>query len=167
VDGTSAVTYRRAAADDRERILEVLASANFHHIPSPEMPELDLERFLVAEIDDRIVGVAGWKVLADGEGKTTLMAVLPSARGHGIGMELQRRRMRLLHEAGCHYVTTNADLPATIAWYQRHFSYEQVGTLPKEHSFGAEDIDHWTTLRADIDAWLRRTAAHEGQRPSV
>jgi N-acetylglutamate synthase-like GNAT family acetyltransferase len=150
------VNYRRASAADRDDVLAVLETANFHHIPSPEMPELDLSRFFVAEVDGDIVGVAGWKVLGADEGKTTLMAVDPAYRGWGIGMELQRLRMREMSAAGCRWVITNADRPETIRWYQRHFGYEVVGSLPKDHEFGAPDVADWTTLRTDIHAWLQR-----------
>ena len=124
-----------------------------HHVPSPEMPSLDLDRFYVAVLDDRIVGCAGWKVLENGDGKTTLMAVEPGCRGLRIGRTLQTLRMRTLRELGCARVVTNADRPEIIAWYTRHFGYEEIGTLPKEHEFGLPDVDHWTTLASDIEAW--------------
>src|SRR4051812_27246912 len=79
-EGATLVDYRRATEADRDAILRVLESANFHHVPSPEMPELDLERFFVAEVGGTIVGVAGFKVTSDGNGKTTLMAVEPAHR---------------------------------------------------------------------------------------
>jgi ribosomal-protein-alanine N-acetyltransferase len=58
-----------------------------------------------------------------------------------------------VHEAGAHTVTTNADRPATIAWYQRRYGYRVVGELPKEHEFGDPAVDRWTTLELDLDAW--------------
>ena len=95
-------------------MLRVLASANFRPVPSPEVPELDLDCFFVAEIAGEIVGAAGFKVLPDGSGKTTLMAVDPSYRRHGIGQRLQEARMQAMHRLGCKRVVTNADRPETI-----------------------------------------------------
>jgi N-acetylglutamate synthase-like GNAT family acetyltransferase len=154
------VTYRRATSADEKDVLRVLETANFHHIPSDEMPELDLDRFFVAELDGVIVGVAGYKVLGEGRGKTTLMAVDPSFRELGIGRRLQELRMKELVRAGCRTVTTNADLPQTIDWYIRNFGYKKVGTLAKLHEFGDTSIDRWTTLEADLAEWQRRA---EGQ----
>lgn len=131
--------------------MRVLELANFHHIPSPEMPSFDLERCFVAEVEGAIVGVAGYDVLPDGRGKTTLMAVDPAYRGTGIGHRLQQLRVRVLRELGCDVVVTNADLPETIAWYKRKFGYREVGRVEKLHEFGAPDIKAWTTLEAKLD----------------
>ena len=150
---TSAPVYRRARSADRDAIFRVLAFANFHHVPSAEMPALDLADVFVAEMDGVIVGVAGYTLLGEGRGKTTLMAVDPAFRRFGIGSRLQVLRMRAMREAGCRSVTTNADLPDTIAWYKRNFGYCEVGTLAKVHEFGDPKVDHWTTLECDLAAW--------------
>lgn len=54
---------------------------------------------------------------------------------------------------GIRTLTTNADLPATISWYKRHFGYREVGKLKKLHEFGDPGIDHWTTLQVDLVQW--------------
>ena len=146
---------RRAREEDRPAIFEVLAFVNFHNVPSPEMPAFDLADVFVAEMDGTIVGVAGYTLLGDGRGKTTLMAVNPAYRRYGIGARLQTIRMRAMREAGCRTVTTNADLPETISWYKRKFGYREVGTLAKLHEFGDPLVDHWTTLECDLEAWDR------------
>jgi ribosomal protein S18 acetylase RimI-like enzyme len=110
----------------------------------------------VAEAEGEIVGVAGFKVLPDGTGKTTLMAVDPRYRGRGLGRRLQEMRMEALLERGCTRVVTNADRPATIAWYQRRFGYRVVGSIAKLHVFGDPEIDRWTTLEADLEEWAAR-----------
>ena len=151
---TATPSYRRAHPDDRDAVFRVLAFANFHHVPSAEMPALDLADVFVAEMDGIIVGVAGYTLLGDGRGKTTLMAVDPAYRRYGIGTRLQVLRMRAMREAGCRTVTTNADLPDTISWYERNFGYRKVGTLAKVHEFGEPAVDHWTTLECDLGAWV-------------
>ena len=147
---------RRARESDRDAIFRVLRLVNFHDVPSPEMPALELTDMFVAEVEGLVVGAAGWTVLPDGRGKTTLMAVDPAYRRYGIGARLQTRRMQLLRERGCRVLVTNADLPETIAWYERKFGYRRVGTLAKLHPFGDPGIDHWTTLECDLDAWGAR-----------
>jgi uncharacterized protein (DUF849 family)/GNAT superfamily N-acetyltransferase len=140
--------------DDREAMLRVLEPANMHHVPSPEMDDFDVGTWFVAKVSDEIVGVAGYRILRDRTGfvgKTTLLAVLPEQRALGIGRALQELRMELMRDAGATRVITNADRPETIAWYERHFGYRQVGELPKEHEFGLPDVANWTTLEAALD----------------
>ncbi len=124
--------------------------ANMHRLDSPEMPELDLERFFVAELDGEVVGAAGWTLLESGLAKTTLLAVRPAARGAGVGAALQRARMEAMAQAGARRVRTNADRPETIEWYKREFGYEEVGRLAKVDRFGDPDVEEWTTLEAPL-----------------
>lgn len=144
-----------AGAGDREAILRVMEPSNMHHVPSEEMDELDLTCFFVARLDGEIVGASGYKILPSGNGKTTLLAVLPEHRGLNIGKKLQDARLRAMHSLGASTVTTNADRPATIAWYKRWYGYREVGRIEKIHSFGDPNIDHWTTLEMDLHAWIQ------------
>ncbi len=134
-------------------MLAVLKTANMHRVPSPEMDDFDIGRWFVAEDEGGIVAVAGFRLLDEGGekvGKTTLLAVVPRAREHGIGRALQALRMELMREAGASRVITNADRPETIAWYERHFGYRKVGEVTKLHEFGLRDVDRWTTLEAPL-----------------
>lgn len=150
---------RPARQSDLPGMLEVLHHVNMHHIPSPEMPALDLACFFVAhDGSGRIVGLSGYKVLSPTQGKTTLLAVHPDYKGTGLGYALQARRMDALVALGVEELTTNADRPEIIAWYKKHFGYREVGTLQKFHEFGLPDVDHWTTLRTDLRQWARRGA---------
>src|SRR5215210_6467949 len=141
---------RYATAADVPNILRTLESYNMHRIPSPEMPELDPKWFYVAEIDGRVVGAAGFKLLSPEIGKTTLLAVDTALSGRGIGLALQAKRMAALKSLGCKKIITNADRPQTIRWYQKHFGYRPIGRVKKIHSFGLPNVDHWTTLEADL-----------------
>lgn len=153
------VVIEPAAPGDWPGILAVLETANMHHIPSPEVPELDLACTFVARLPGklagRIVGVAGYKVLSPTRAKTTLLAVLPEARRHGIGRLLQERRMDALRALGVETLSTNSDRPETIAWYEKHFGYVRVGSLPKQHPFGHAGIPEWTTLETDLTRWRK------------
>jgi 3-keto-5-aminohexanoate cleavage enzyme len=138
---------------DREQMLRVLETVNMHRVPSPEMDDFDVGRWFVAEVGGDVVGVAGYRILHDGDGlagKTTLLAVFPEHRELGIGRALQELRMDLMRDAGATRVITNADRPETIAWYERHFGYRRVGEVEKVHEFGLPDVDRWTTLEAPL-----------------
>lgn len=145
-----------AGSGDREAILAVMEHWNMHHVPSEEMAELDLDRFFVARDEHgEVVGASGYALLGDGQGKTTLLGVVPGYAGTGLGAALQERRLLAMAEQGVHTVTTNADRPETIAWYKRRFGYREVGELAKVHEFGLPDVDRWTTLELDLTRWMR------------
>ncbi len=144
-----------AKEQDIPEIMEILKTANMHYIPSPEMPELDWKCFFVARVDGKIVGAAGYKILSETEAKTTLMAVHPDYRCHGIGMKLQEKRMMILIEKGIKKLTTNSDIPETIEWYKKHFGYKEIGKIKKIHEFSRPDIDEWTTIQTDLIEWLK------------
>ena len=144
-----------ASPNDLPAILEIMRFFNMHHVPSAEMPMLDLERFFVARIDGKIVGAAGYTMLSPTEGKTTLLGVHPDLSGLGIGKALQVARLEAMYALGAHTVLTNADIPETIAWYKKHFGYREIGRLKKIHPFGLTQVDHWTTIWMDLLHYMR------------
>jgi len=150
------ITIRKAAEADKPRIFELLRQANMHHIPSPEMPELTFENYYVAEAGGVIAGFCGYKVLSPTEAKTELMVVDRAFRGRGVGNLLQEFRMGKMADAGIKTLTTNTDLPPTIAWYKKHFGYKAVGFLKKINEFGDPAIDTWTTLQVDLKDWAAK-----------
>jgi 3-keto-5-aminohexanoate cleavage enzyme len=154
-------TIEPANPSDRDGILKVMSHFGMHHVPSVEMDELDLSCFFVARMRGNIVGAAGYKLLAPGQGKTTLLGVLPECSGMGIGKDLQHKRMEVMHKKGVKTLTTNADRPDTILWYKKHYGYRQVGTLKKLCPFGLENVDHWTTLQTDLDAYFKGLDARD------
>ncbi|HMA86863.1 MAG TPA: GNAT family N-acetyltransferase, partial [Desulfosalsimonadaceae bacterium] len=87
--------------------------------------------------------------------KTTLIVEHPDCRRLGIGIKLQTIRIEAMAARGVKKVTTNADLPKTIAWYKKHFGYREVGRLKKLHEFGDPSIYWWTTLEMDLDSWAK------------
>jgi len=153
------IVIEPAVPADIPAMLAVLEHANMHRVPCREMPEFDHRLYFVARDGDCIVGLCGYRILSETEGKTTLMAVDPACRGRGLGMRLQARRLRVMARQGIRTVTTNTDLPATIAWYKKHFGYEEVGKVKKLHEFSDPDVDEWTTLRMDLSAWIARQDA--------
>ncbi|MBI4699100.1 MAG: GNAT family N-acetyltransferase [Nitrospirae bacterium] len=150
------IVIEKAREKDIPDIFEIMKTANMHHVPSPEMPDLDWRCFFVAKVDGRIVGAAGYRITSGKEAKTTLLAVLPDFRKYGIGRALQTRRMLALCEKGIEMLITNADIPETIDWYKRHFGYKEIGKLKKVHEFGRPDIDEWTTLQTSLSEWRQK-----------
>lgn len=153
------ITIRKAMQDDVPAMMEILKFANFHNIPSAEMPDLDYRYYFVAVDGSVIVGLCGYKILSGTHAKTQLMVVHPDWRRHGLGVRLQTVRLEAMLAGGIRTVTTNADLPETIAWYKNHFGYREVGRLRKVHEYGNPAIHMWTTLELDLEAWGRRRGA--------
>jgi 3-keto-5-aminohexanoate cleavage enzyme len=155
------IRVEKAREDDMAGMLVVLKTANMHHVPSEEMPELDWRCCFVARTGERVVGICGYKMLSETAGKTTLMAVDPAYRRYGLGLRLQTTRLRAMAALGAKTVVTNADRPVTIDWYKKHFAYRQIGTDPKVHEFGDPNVHEWTTLEMDLEAWTQRERAKE------
>jgi len=147
-------TIESAKADDFEQIIEVLKPWNMHHIPSVEMEMIDFDTFFVAIVDNKIVGVSGYKILSKNSGKTTLLAVYPEFQGSGIGKALQEKRLEAMYDTGVKKVITNSDRSDIILWYKKHYGYKEVGRLKKIASFGLDGIDYWTTLEMDLEAYI-------------
>ncbi len=147
------IHIEKAKEEDKEGIFSLLEMANMHYIPSAEMPGLTFENYYVVKQEGKVVGFCGYKVLSSHEAKTELMVVDPTCRGLGLGYKLQEFRMEKMLASGIQTLTTNTDLPATIAWYKKHFGYHEVGTLEKENEFGDPNINHWTTLQVDLKEW--------------
>ena len=131
-------------------ILGIMKPYNMHHVPSEEMPELDVKNFYLCQVGEQYVGAAGYKMQDATTGKTTLLAVLPESAGQGIGLKLQQLRVHKMKELGAKEIITNSDRPKTITWYKKQ-GYEEVGKLKKLHSFGSDEVDHWTTLRLKVN----------------
>jgi ribosomal-protein-alanine N-acetyltransferase len=149
------VVIEAATEADVPAILEVLKTANMHHVPSEEMPDPDWKRFFVARSGGEVLGAAGYTMVSPGTAKTTLMAVRPEARRLGLGRRLQERRMLAALDEGAETLTTNADIPETIAWYKKHFGYREIGRIKKLHEFGRADVHEWTTLETDLREWRK------------
>ena len=147
-------TIEPAKSSDFDQILAVLKPWNMHHIPSSEMEMIDFDTFFVAKLNDKIIGVSGYKMLSKEEGKTTLLAVYPEFQGSGIGNALQERRLEAMYRSGAKKITTNADRPDIIVWYKKHYGYKEIGKVKKIASFGLEEVKEWTTLQMDAESYF-------------
>jgi len=151
-ESASEIFIRRPKPKDWVRVMQMLEDANFHRIGGPEMRRFEPDDCFVAELDGRVVGVAGYAILGEVTAKTTLLAVDRSVRRRGVGSALQHQRLAYLQERGIRSVYTNCDDPAVIAWNCRHFDFRPTGrVIPKEEPFGRSDRDAWTNLRLELD----------------
>ncbi len=144
----------QAKPQDLQQIINVLKPWNMHHIPSVEVEEIDFKTFYVAKINEQIVGVAGYKILSNILGKTTLLAVYPEFQGSGVGKALQDKRLEVMYQKGIQNVQTNSDRSEIITWYKKHYDYYEIGKVDKLIPFGLENISYWTTLEMNLEKYF-------------
>ncbi len=147
----SDLKIRRPVPEEWPRILEILETANFHHIGGPEMPSFPLSECFVAAVDGTVFGVAGYRVLDETTAKTTLLAVDPEYRGRSAGAALHRARQEFLRTLGIKTLYTNSDDARVIAWYERVFGYKPTGKrIAKLAPFGRSDKHEWINLMVEL-----------------
>jgi N-acetylglutamate synthase-like GNAT family acetyltransferase len=149
---TPEINIVRPVDSDWPEILAVLSLVNFDDIGGPEMEKFPIEDCFVAKVDGRVRGVGGYRILGNGQAKTTLLAVDPSATEFRLGDKLQTTRLEFLREQGVKTVFTNSDDPRVIKWLEKKYGFVRTGdTVRKLTSFGRADVDYWTTMRLDFD----------------
>lgn len=145
------VQIRRPEAAEWDRIVEILKTANFHHIGGPEMPSFPLSNCFVAEFEGKIVGVGGYRFLDDVTAKTTLLAVDPEYRHTDAGRALQQARQDYVKSKGVKKLYTNSDDERVVAWYRRNFGYKLTGKrIQKLAPFGRADRDEWINMVLEL-----------------
>lgn len=152
----ASIDIRLMRPDDLGRVIEILACWGMAPVgasparPDPERSGLEAGRTLVASVQGSVVGVASYVIESERLAVTESLAVDPAWIGKGVGEQLHRARLAALRLQGIEKVRTEADRPQTIAWYVRHFGYRIVGTVPKKHVFGMENVAEWTVLELDL-----------------
>lgn len=154
-------TIENASPQDKDDIIKVLMSWNLHHIPSPEADEIDFSCFFVAKVQDKIIGVSGYKLLGDNQGRTRSLAVYPEFQGTGIGKVLQDTRIEAMYNAGVKTVYTDIDRPETILWYKKHYGYKEIGQRKKRSQHGSLDTDYAAMLELDLDKYMKNRSKIE------
>jgi len=93
------IRIRRAIPTDLDGVLGLLQRSG---LPGEGVEE-HLARFLVAEEDGRLVAAAGLE-MGDGCALLRSVAVAPSARGTGLGVEIVRQALRFARASGAQAV---------------------------------------------------------------
>lgn len=139
-----------------ERLLDAWNMAPREEEADAERSTIRIDNSFVAEDDGRIVGTASYIVHGPQTAETASLAVDPEHTGRGIGRRLQTARLREMASRGIRTVRTETDRPRTVRWYVDVFGYRKLGTVPKKHEFSDPEIDEWTVLELNLEAWSRR-----------
>ena len=153
------ITLRKMTDNDLDDAIKILSKWNMaplaasREIPNPERSSILIENAFVACDAGKVVGVASYIDLSDTVAETASMAVDPAYKGMGVGFRLQEARLQEMIRRGFRRVLSETDRPETIDWYVRHFGYRISGTHPKKHTFSLPDVDEWTILELDLEAY--------------
>jgi ribosomal-protein-alanine N-acetyltransferase len=150
------VVFEKLKAADKPQMMVLLRQVNMHNIPSVEMPAVSWENYCVARVNGKVIGLCGFRLISEAEAKIELLAVDRNFRRKGVGLKLKVCRLNELTKRGVQTVIVNSDRPESIAWYKKHFGYEEICRLKKEHEFGDPDVEWWTTLKLDLAKWSFR-----------
>ena len=151
------IHIRKMVPSDMEQAVALLARWNMAPMaaspecPDPERSGIAVANSFVAVDGERIVGVASYLMLGEGQAETASLAVDPDCKGAGVGYRLQRARLKEMKEKGVRRVRTETDRPETIRWYVDRFGYRVVGKNKKKHPFSLPDVDYWTVLELDLE----------------
>lgn len=157
-DASGDVRIRKMDEDDLPEVRELLEAWNMaprEDDPEAERSAIRVENSFVAEADRKIVGTASYIVHGPRTAETASLAVHPEHTGRGIGHRLQVARLEEMASRGIRTVRTETDRPRTVRWYVEKFGYRTTGTVPKKHDFSHPEIDEWTVLELDLEAWSR------------
>lgn len=134
---------RRMATADLPQVAEIEAAV----FPRPwsirdffsELTVNPVARYLVAELDGQILGFAGVHIILD-EGHITNVAVLPAARGRGLGKSLMAELMQYAANLGVRYLTLEVrqSNEVAIAMY-RGLGFFKVSVRKKYYEDNGED----------------------------
>lgn len=104
-----------------------------------EMSQNPVARYLVAEVDGQLVGFAGAHIILD-EGHITNVAVLPGARGQGLGKKLLKALLQYAANLGARYLTleVRASNAPAIALY-KSFGFIKVSVRKRYYADSGED----------------------------
>ena len=114
---------------------------------SRELVENRLARYVVAELDGRVVGYGGLWMILD-EGHVTNIAVDPDFRGRKLGEKLLRTLMSMCAASGGRKMTLEVRVSNNVAQnLYRKYGFERVGLRKGYYTDNREDaIIMWVDL---------------------
>lgn len=148
------IIIQKMTTADIPTAIQILSSVGMGSVDSPELKGINWDTFIVAKMNEEIVGVAGFRLISENVGRTMLMAVPKKYRGLGIGLLLQKHRMNVLFKKGVKTLESYTDRPKTIEWYKKHFGYVEMGKKKKDNAFSLSDVDEWTILETDLEKYF-------------
>ncbi|GAB3587965.1 amino-acid N-acetyltransferase [Calidifontibacter terrae] len=133
----SSVRIRSARAADVRRIRQVTAPYVDSRaiVPKPAVSYYEsLQEFVVAQVDDQVVGCGALHVMWDDVAEIRTLAVDPEAKGHGVGSSLVRALLDRARDLGVERVFC---LTFETEFFARH-GFEVIEGAPVDPAVYAE-----------------------------
>ncbi|WP_423408784.1 ribosomal protein S18-alanine N-acetyltransferase [Heyndrickxia sp. MSNUG] len=130
------ITFRKMTVEDLDDVIEV----EIHSFATPwsreafynELTKNQFAHYLVAEVDEKVVGYCGVWIIVD-EAHITNIALLPDYRGMKLGESLMGRIIEIARESGAIRITLEVRVSNEIAQnLYRKFGFEE-GALRKQY----------------------------------
>lgn len=130
------ITFRKMTVEDLDDVIEV----EIHSFATPwsreafynELTKNQFAHYLVAEVDEKVVGYCGVWIIVD-EAHITNIALLPDYRGMKLGESLMGRIIEIVRESGAIRITLEVRVSNEIAQnLYRKFGFEE-GALRKQY----------------------------------
>lgn len=130
------ITFRKMTVEDLDDVIEV----EIHSFATPwsreafynELTKNQFAHYLVAEVDEKVVGYCGVWIIVD-EAHITNIALLPDYRGMKLGEALMGRIIEIARESGAIRITLEVRVSNERAQnLYRKFGFEE-GALRKQY----------------------------------
>jgi len=161
------VTLEPMTVQDIPRVLEIERESFRTPWPADaythELKENRLATYIVAKVEDRLVGYAGMWVILD-EAHITTIAVEPPLRGQRVGERLLVGLIEAAMERGARWMTLEvrkSNLAAQTLY--RKYGFREIGTRKAYYSDNREDaVVMWTGNLRERDFQERLTVLRQG-----
>ncbi|WP_088014996.1 ribosomal protein S18-alanine N-acetyltransferase [Gottfriedia acidiceleris] len=148
----SSVAFRKMKEEDLDQIVEIEKKS----FPTPwtyeafynELYSNQFANYVVAEVDEKIIGYCGLWVVID-EGHITNIAILPDYRGVGLGEKLLRAVMETAKNLGADTLTLEVRVSNHVAkGLYRKLGFQDGGIRKSYYTDNFEDaLVMWVNLK--------------------
>uniref|UniRef100_Q3ARY1 N-acetyltransferase domain-containing protein n=1 Tax=Chlorobium chlorochromatii (strain CaD3) TaxID=340177 RepID=Q3ARY1_CHLCH len=155
---------KQATVSNRKDFLKILQCWNMQNGFLHDETELDYSNFFIAEVNNQVVGMAGFMPIDGERYRTRLLAVYPEFRGTEIGKALQDRRLEEMYKRGAKIVETSVDNLEMKHWYKKHYGYTEIYKTKKEYEISFIDVDVVDVLYLNLIEYMKNKIAFDSKK---
>ena len=150
---------KQSTSDNREDFLKILKYWNMQNGFLHDEIELDYSNFFIAEVNNQVVGMAGFMPLSSEKYTTRLLAVYPEFQGTDIGKALQDRRLEEMYKRGAKIVQSRTSSLKIKHWYQKNYEYINARKVKKKYDIGLGNNDFQYELHLNLVNYFENKAS--------
>ncbi len=149
---------KQSTLDNRENFLKILKCWNMQNGFLHDEEKLDYSNFFIAEVNNQVVGMAGFMPISEEIYKTRLLAVYPEFQGTEMGKALQDKRLEEMYKRGAKIVKSRTSILNIKHWYQKNYGYIDAYKVKKEYEIGLGNNDFQYELHLDLVNYFKNKA---------